>query len=394
VSKFKSRFGLIFVIIALTFVAACGSSSTGGDSSSGDSSSSGGGDDGGGEILIGTLVPTTGPSAKMGEDMNNAIVMAAEEINENGGLLGKQIKVIHEDGACDPQTATAGANKLVSQGVVAVVGGYCSGAVLPATGVMHQAGIPWLLTAANSAKIPEQGYENMFLLNSTAPAQAATAAEHIVNTLGAKRVAIINDNSAYSVDLAERTRENIEEMGVEIVAFDAVNPQEKDYTALMTTLKQAEPDVTYWTGYYAAGGLLLKQFRQVGVPGEFGVGDGSNDPTIIDLAGADNAEDIFITTTPVPQFQEEAQDWIPKYKAQFDLEPGPYSAISYDGLRLMADAITRAGSTDSKAIIKALAETDGFETFSGAASFKENGEIANSNFRILVVKDGKFAIPE
>jgi branched-chain amino acid transport system substrate-binding protein len=398
VNKIFTKLGLFLAIFALVFVTACGSNSTGGESSSGGESSNGssssGGSEGGSVIKIGTLLPMTAESAKMGNDMNNAIKMAAEEINENGGILGKQIEIINEDAACNPQVSVAGANKLVSQEVVAVVGGYCSGAALPASGVLNQAGIPWVLTAANSAKLPAQGYNNLFLLNSPATAQARTAADYIGNTLSGKRVAIINDNSAYSVDLAEKTRDNLKEMGVEIVAFDALNPKEKDFSSLVTTLKDQKPDVTYWTGYYAAGGLLLKQFRQVGVPGEFGVGDGSNDPTIIEIAGGDNAEGIFITTTPTPQFQPAAKDWIPKYKEKYGEEPGPYSAISYDGMRLMAEAIKNAGSTDFEAIIEALNQLDGFKTFSGEIGFDENGVVSKSNFMILVVKDGKFAIPE
>jgi branched-chain amino acid transport system substrate-binding protein len=373
-----SRFGIFLVMLML--ISACSSNTSGGNGS--------------GEILIGTLTPITGSSAKMGEDMNNAIQLAADEINAEGGIDGKKITIVKEDEGCDPQMATAGANKLVSKGVVAVVGGYCSGAVLPATGVMNQAGIPWVLTAANSAKIPEQGFENMFLLNSTAPAQAKTAAEHIVTKLGAKKIAIIHDNSAYAVDLAERTREDLKGLGAEVIAFDAVNPEEKDFNSLMTKLKNLNPDVTYWTGYYNVGGLLAKQFKQIGVSGTFGVGDGSNDPTIIDIAGPENAEGLFITTTPTPQFQESAKDWIPKYKETYNLEPGPYSAISYDGLRVLADAIKRAGSTDGKKIIEALAQTDGFESFAGPVKFNETGEIANSNFVVLVVKDGKLHMAE
>jgi branched-chain amino acid transport system substrate-binding protein len=382
VGKWFSRLGLMVIVVMM--ISACSSNTGGSDSSKGK--------DKGGEILIGTLTPITGSSAKMGEDMNNAIQMAADEINAAGGINGKKIKLIKEDEGCDPQIATAGANKLVSKDVVAVVGGYCSGAVLPASGVMNQAKIPWILTAANSAKIPEQGFKNMYLLNSTAPAQAKTASEYMVNKLGGKKIAIINDNSAYAVDLAERTRDDLKEMGAKIVAFDAVNPEEKDFNSLMTKLKDLKPDVTYWTGYYSVGGLLAKQFKQIGVSGAFGVGDGSNDPTIIDIAGSENAENLFITTTPTPQFQDSAKDWIPKYKEKFNADPGPYSAISYDGLRVMADAIKRAGSTDSDKIIKALAETKDIKSFSGPVKFKGNGEIANSNFTVLIVKSGKLEL--
>jgi ABC-type branched-subunit amino acid transport system substrate-binding protein len=351
----------------------------------------GGGNQGGGNtITVGVETPTTGSSAKMGQDMNHAIQMAVDEINNKGGVLGKKITLTFADDAADPQTAAAAANKLVSQGVVAVVGGYASGAVLPASGVYHQAGIPMVVTAANSAKIPAQGYNNIFLVNGTTTAQAQTAADYMVHKLKGKRIAILNDNSAYSVDLANQTKQFVEQMGGQVVAFDAVNPQETDFTTELTKLKSLKPDATYWTAYYAAGGLLLKQFKQVGVPGAFGVGDGANDPTIIKIAGKQNAEDMFTTTSPTPQFIPSAKDWVQQYQSRFGEAPGPYSALSYDGMRVLADAISRAGSTDKDAIIKALAATKDFQTFGGPVSFKPDGELATSNFIVLVVKNGEY----
>lgn len=341
------------------------------------------------ELLIGVQSPTTGSEAKMGQDINNAIKLAADEINEKGGLNGKKIKLEFADDACDPQTATAAANKLVSQGIKAVVGGYCSGATLPASGVYHNAGIPMVVTAANSAKIPAQGYGEIFLLNGTTVHQGQVAAEHMIKA--GKRIAIIHDNSAFAKDLAETTKKEVEAKGGQVVAFEAVNPEEKDFTALLTKLKGEKPDATYWTAYYAAGGLLIKQFKQLGVSGTIGVGDGSNDKTLIDVAGKEAAEGTFVTTSPTPEFIESAKPFIDTYKSKFSAEPGPYSALSYDGMRLLADAVTRAGSDDKAAITKALKETKAFKTFAGDVTFQADGTLSQSNFIVVQVKDGKFA---
>jgi branched-chain amino acid transport system substrate-binding protein len=379
--KALAKIWMALSVTSMLTLTACGIGGAGG----------GGGNQGGGNtISIGVETPTTGSSAKMGQDMNHAIQMAVDEINNKGGVLGKKISLTFADDAADPQTAAAAANKLVSQGVVAVVGGYASGAVLPASGVYHQAGIPMVVTAANSAKIPAQGYNNIFLINGTTTAQAQTAADYMVHKLKGKRIAILNDNSAYSVDLANQTKKFVEQMGGQVVAFDAVNPQETDFTTELTKLKSLKPDATYWTAYYAAGGLLLKQFKQVGVSGAFGVGDGANDPTIIQIAGKQNAEGMFTTTSPTPQFIPSAKDWVKQYQTRFGEAPGPYSALSYDGMRVLADAISRAGSTDKSAIIKALAATKGFQTFGGPVSFKSDGELATSNFIVLVVKNGDY----
>ncbi|GAX90258.1 branched-chain amino acid ABC transporter substrate-binding protein [Effusibacillus lacus] len=382
--KVLKKIGLGLSVFSLLAVTACGSAGTsGGGSSQGGSTAS--------EILIGVQSPTTGSEAKMGQDINNAIQLAADEINDKGGINGKKIKLVFADDACDPQTATAAANKLVSQGVVAVVGGYCSGATLPASGVYHNAGIPMVVTAANSAKIPAQGYKEIFLVNGTTVHQGEVAADHMVAKLGGKRIAIVHDNSAFAKDLAEITKKAVEKKGGQVVAFEAVNPEEKDFTSLLTKLKNAKPDATYWTAYYAAGGLLIKQFKQLGVPGVIGVGDGANDKTLIDIAGKQAAEGTFVTTSPTPEFLPEAKSFNESYTKKFSQAPGPYSALSYDGMRLLADAISRAGSTDKAAIVKALKETKAFKTFGGNVSFKEDGTLEKSNFIVIQVKDGKFS---
>ncbi|MFT4415247.1 branched-chain amino acid ABC transporter substrate-binding protein [Fredinandcohnia humi] len=349
------------------------------------SSSSGGSDD---EILIGTILPVSGNNATDGKDMQNAMEMAIEEINKAGGVLGKKIKLEVADDACDPQTATTAANKLVSSKVVAVVGGYCSGATLPASGVFHNAGIPLIVPAANSSELPAQGYDTLFLINGLVPNQAQTAADYF-NDKGAKKIVIIHDNSAYSKNLADFAVKSVEGNGGEVIAFEAINPEEKDFGSLMTKLKSLNPDGTFFTGYYAAAGLMKKQFEQKDVPGLFMVGDGSYSQDLIDIAGTD-AEGILVTATPQASFIPGAEDFVKKYEEKFDLSPGPYSALSYNGMQLLFDAIERADSTDSEDIKKAIKETKAFEAVGQVIEFNEENSLNESNFRVLTVVDGKF----
>jgi branched-chain amino acid transport system substrate-binding protein len=369
--KAFSKIASILLVLSLVFLSACGN---------------GNGD----EIVIGVISPTTGSSAKMGQDMNNAVQMAVDEINEKGGINNKKIRLVFADDACDPQTSTTAANKLVSENVSAVVGGYCSSAVLPASGVFNSAGIPMVVTAANSEKIPENNYKNIFLLNSTASAQAQTAADYMMNQLKGKKIAILNDNTAYSVDLAERTKAEIEKAGGRVVLYESVDPNASDFNSVLTKVKSKSPDATYWTGYYAAGGLLIKQFKQQGISGEFGVADGSVDQTLIKIAGSDNAEGVFASMSPLPQFIPGAKDWSKDYEAKFNQEPGPYSALTYDGMRLIIHALQQANSDDPSAITDAITKTKGFETFAGPVEFKENGTLKSSNFIIIQVKNGQF----
>jgi branched-chain amino acid transport system substrate-binding protein len=344
----------------------------------------------GNEILVGLQLPLTGNEAKMGQDMKQAAELAVDEINAAGGINGKKIELVAQDDASDPQTATAAANKLVSQQVVAVVGGYSSGATIPATGVYHQNGIPMVVTAANSQKISDQKFPEIFMINGTTVHQAAIAADYMINKNHAKKVAIIHDNSGYAKDLAERTKADVEKAGGQVVVFDAVNPDESDFSSLNSKLKQDKPDATYWTAYYKAGGLFIKQFKQQGVTGIIGVGDGSNDMTLIQIAGKEAAEGTFITTSPTAEFLPEAKKFLDDYKAKFHADPGPYSALEYDGIHVLADAMKRAKSTDPKAIGEALKKTD-LKTLSSQVSFNDDGTLKQSNFIVLQVKDGHFA---
>ncbi len=380
--------GLSIALFSMVALSACGGGTD--TAKSGDKEVSGSVSE---EILVGLQFPLSGNEAKMGEDMQNAAKMAVEEINGAGGIDGKKLALVAQDDACDPQTATAAANKLVSQNVTAVVGGYCSGATIPVVGVYHSNGIPMVVTAANSQKIADQKFQEIFMINGTTVHQGKAAMDYMMNKKGAKKIAIIHDNSGFAKDLAEITKKEITDNGGEVVVFDAVNPDETDFSSLVSKLKQAKPDATYWTAYYKAGGLFIKQFKQQGVSGIVGVGDGANDKTLIDIIGKDAAEGTFITMTPSAEFLPEGKAFVDAYKAKFNAEPGPYSALQYDGIKVLADAIKRAGSTDKAKIVEALKQTD-FKALTSQVSFAEDHTLKNTNFRIFQVKGGTFAPAE
>lgn len=343
-----------------------------------------------GEISVGMILPVSGNNATDGKDMQNAMEMAVEKINADGGVLGKEIKLEIADDACDPQTATTAANKLVSMEVVAVVGGYCSGSTLPASGVFDNAGIPMIVPAANSSELPAQGYENLFLINGLVPDQAQTGADFFEEN-GANKIAIVHDNSAYARDMADFARDSIEAYGGEIIAFEAINPEEKDFGSLMTKLKSLNPEGTYFTGYYAAAGLMVKQFKDKDVPGYFVVGDGSYSVDLIEIGG-EESEGTLVTATPTANFIPGAEEFVTEYEEKFDLSPGPYSALSYNAVNLLADAITRADSTDSQDIRQAVKDTKEFEAIGQVIEFNETNSLSISNFHVMKVENGEFVL--
>ncbi|CAA7600967.1 Leu/Ile/Val-binding protein family signature [Acididesulfobacillus acetoxydans] len=342
----------------------------------------------GGEIKIGLPLPITGSEATFGKDMQNAINLAVSQINAKGGVDGKKIVTVTEDDACDPQQATAAANKLVSEGVVAVVGGYCSGAVIPTLTIYNAKNIPFVITAANSSKIAKENPGNTFEINGTLEYEAQRAVE-LFKSLGVKNLAIVEQGDAFSADLARLAEADWKATGNPVVAHEVTNKGEQDFSSLVTTLRTKKPDMVFWTAYYADGGLLIKQLRQGGYKGPITVGDGSADPKLIQVAGP-AGEGTYVLSPPVASYLPAAKQFVADYKAQYHQSPGDYSALAYDGMNLMAHALKQAGSTDGKAIIKALAETKDFPGIAGKINFTAEKTLKGSNIIVLQIKNGKF----
>jgi len=381
--KYLSVIGAAALSLALV-VAGCGAQQGGNTSSSGQGNQPAAGD----TIKIGLPLPMTGSEATYGKDMENAIKLAVDEINAKGGINGKKIETVTGDDACDPQQATAAANKLVSAGVVAVVGGYCSGAVVPTLTIYNEKNIPYVVTAANSSKIAQQNPGNTFEINGTAVHQTQKAVE-LFKKLGAKNVAIVEQGDAYSADLAKQTEDALKAAGVTVAAHEVTNKGEQDFSSLVTRLVSKKVDLVFWTAYYADGGLLIKQLRTGGYQGNIVVGDGSSDPKLTQVAGA-AGEGVYVLSPPVAEYLPAAKQFADNYKAKFNQSPGAYAPLAYDGMNLMADAIKRANSTDGKAILKALADTKDFKGLAGTINFAADKTLKESNFIVLQIKNGKF----
>jgi len=346
-----------------------------------------------GEILIGVMLPMTGGMASFGEDMFGAIEIAANEINAAGGILGKEIILISGDDGGDPATAVNAANMLVSREVVAVVGGYSSGAVLPTLTVYRDAETPMVIAAANSTRIAEENPGWAFQINSTGDYQAYKAAGWFED-LGAETIALVHMGCAFSQNLAHMTRDLWRERGGEVVAYEVVAEGQQDFSAIVTSIRAVNPDVIYWTAYYDLGAPFIMQLRQGGFQGDIVVADGSASIRLLEIAGV-AADGIYATAPPVVDFIPAAQGFINAYVSRFNRHPGSFAGLAYDSMRLMADAIERAGSVDNpEAIRQALADTDGFAGLTGLISFTERNTLADNNFLILRAEGGSWAMVE
>lgn len=384
----KLRIPKVLVVgaVAATMMATSGCSGIlgGGDNKSADA----------GPIKIAAVIPLSGSSAPTGVYMKNGMQMAVDEINAKGGVLGRQLQFDAEDEACDPTQAAAAANKAVSNGAVISVGGYCSGATLPTLPIFNKANIPMIIPAANSQELVNQKLPNVFLINGTGVQQAAAAVKFMVKD-GVKSVALVDDNTSYSKDIAAQTKKDLEADGtVKVAMATSVTAGESDYSSVVHDIMGANPDMLYWTGYYQEGGLIINQLKAAGYKGKIMVADGSVDASLVKIAGGATADGVFATMTQTPDTIKGAETWIADYTKKFGAAPGPYSTQSYDAVRVAAEAITKAGSTDGDKVVAALQGIDGFELFSGPLKFTPEHTLTNGGFQILVVKDGKFVLQD
>jgi branched-chain amino acid transport system substrate-binding protein len=359
-----------------------------GGSDGGDGAGRGG--ESGGAIKIGVLVPLTGESASAGTDMLNAAKLAVDEINDGGGVLGRQLEIVSGDDGCDPQTGTAAAQKLAVSGIVGVAGGYCSGAAIPETVVLDQRGIPYISAAATSPTLTERGLTTVFRAIGRDDQQGPFAAKFLSGHLGAKKLAIIHDNTTYAKGLAEQTRDATTRLGgaTEVVFFDAITPGERDYTSTLTKVKATRADVLYFTGYFAEAGLIVRQGHDLDLTARLTGGDATQDPTLIETAGP-SAEGFIATTAPLPQFLPSATAFVEGYTARFGAAPGPYSVYEYDAVKVLAGAVERAGAADPKKVAQALRTTQA-QGLTGEIAFDDKGDRKKTVYVTAIVKDRRF----
>lgn len=337
-----------------------------------------------GPIKIGMLAPFSGSESAFGEYMQNGAQLAVNEINADGGVLGRDLELLVEDDACDATTAVSGANKLVTDGIVASVGGYCSGATLPTLPIFDEAGIPMVIPAANSNELVDQGLPGVFLINGTGDQQAQAAVTY-AKQIGATNVAVVDDATSYSADLAAAFTEQATAAGLDVVSHETITPGENDYSAVATTLASEQPALVYWTGYYQEGGLIARQSQDAGFDGVFLVADGSVDAKFAEIAGEGYIDSVVGTFTQTPDMIEGADQWIADYEELAGDPPGPYSTQAYDAVRVMAQAIEDAGDTEFDNVVAGLEGLTDFDTFAGPLTFTDTHTLSGGGFVIVSI---------
>ncbi len=340
-------------------------------------------------LTIGTLSPITGPYAADGNDIVNGTKAAVELFKEAGGIPGyDDIEVVSQDSACDPRQAVAAANKLLSLEVAAVVGSYCSSATIPASEVLDEGPIPMITPASTNPQVTLRGLKYMYRMCGIDEHQSQAAVTFMKNVLKAKTVFILDDKTTYSQHLAEYVAEACKKDGIEVLAHDHVNEGDMDFSAVLTKVKQANPDVFYMSLQNSSSGIrMIKQLRQLGLQCAILSQDAVYHPNFIKEA-TDEAQGVYFTFGWVDKNSENYKKFINKYTEMFG-DPGAYSAYAFDSAYAILTAIKNAGGStdpDDIAAQMKLLEMDGA---SKHVKFMDNGD-SGSNYVIYVVKGDVF----
>ncbi len=347
-------------------------------------------------IKVGEFASLTGKEATFGQSSHKGTVLAVEELNAAGGVLGKQIELISEDNRSTPGESATIAKKLITRDkVVAILGEVASGRSLEAAPIAQAAQIPMISPSSTNPKVTETG-DFIFRVCFIDPFQGGLLAGFASRTLSAKKVAVFSDVAApYSVGLAQFFREAFVAGGGQIVSEQKYTGGDKDFKAQLTALKSAQPEAIMVPGYYTDVGLIVAQARQLGINVPMFGGDGWEAPELMQIAGAEALKNTYYSTHFSPESTDPlAQKFVAAYRAKYNGEtPDAMAALGYDSVMVLADAIKRAGGTEGAKLRDALAATKDFPGATGITSLDAKRD-ASKPAVIITAKDGKFQYVE
>jgi len=337
-------------------------------------------------IRLGAAGPMTGDQSKMGVDLRNSVELAVAEWNEKGGVLGKKIVLLSADDQADPKQAVSIANKLINQKAVALVGHWNSSCSIPASKYYQDANVVMISPATTNPQLTLQGFKNVFRVCGTDDQQGKVAAEFVLKTIRPKKIAIIHDKTAYGQGLADYFKRALGDR-VQVVYYGGIIQRDPDYKAVLTTIKQSDPELYFFGGIYPEAGRLVRQAKEIGMNIPMITGDGVYDPTFINIAGT-SAEGTYVTFGAEPAGLPSAKSFMDKYKSKYG-DPGPYSIYAYDAANIVLTAIAETRNTDGSKVAEYISRTVFHGAF-GDISFDKNGDVTKAPYVIWQVKGGKF----
>lgn len=341
-------------------------------------------------IKVGGMGPLTGSAAMYGITVDKGAKLAFEEINANGGVLGKKFEYISLDEKADPIEAVNAYNKLTDKGVVAILGSVTSKPTLAVAELAAQDGIPMITPTGTQINITDAG-PNIFRVCFTDPYQGSTLAKFSKDKLGAKTAAImVNTSSDYSDGIANAFIKQAEKEGIKVVAKEGYSDGDKDFKAQLTKINSENPDILVVPEYYELSALIATQAREIGMKSTF-VGPDGWDGIIgaLDSSSYSVVDNSYFTNHySTEDNNEKIQSFLKKYREKYNEEPTAFSALAYDTVYVLKNAIDKAGTTDKAELTKAIKASD-MDGVTGHLTFDENNNPIKA-VTIIKVQDGKY----
>jgi len=342
-------------------------------------------------IVIGTAGPVTGQYAIFGEQMVRGAEMAVADINAAGGVLGRQLVLEIGDDACEAKQAVAVANSMANKGAVFVAGHFCSSTSIPASEVYNEEGIVQISPASTNPVLTEQGLTNVFRTCGRDDQQGLVAGEFLAKRFAGKKIAILHDKTAYGKGLADETKKVLNAAGVTESMYEAFTAGEKDYSALVSKLKDSTIDVVYLGGYHTEAGLILRQARAQGLEAQLVSGDALVTEEFWSITG-DAGEGTLFSFSPDPAKNPAASGVVDRF-LETGYKPEGYTLYTYAAVQAFAQAAETAGSTEIDALIGALRDGD-FSTVLGNIAFDDKGDVSAPGYVFYEWKNGTYDYTE
>jgi branched-chain amino acid transport system substrate-binding protein len=336
------------------------------------------------QVKFGVGGPITGPSAATGAQMKNGVDQAAADINAAGGILGQKISVSYGDDVSDPKQGVSVANKFSADGVKFVIGHYNSGVTIPSSEVYQENGVLQITPASTNPTVTERKMWNIFRVCGRDDQQGQVAGEYIAKHFKGKKIAVVHDKTTYGKGLADEMKKTINKAGMKEVLYEGINTGEKDFSALVSKIKQSGADLIYWGGLYTEGGLIVRQMRDQGVKAPLMGGDGITSDEFASVGGP-GVEGTLMTYGPDPRNKPDAKKVVEEFRAK-KFEPEAYTLYSYAGVQIIKQAAEAAKSLDPKKVAEKMHSGMQFKTVLGDISYDKKGDITKLDYVMYVWK--------
>ena len=340
------------------------------------------------DITVATVGPISGQLAALGEQYSQGAKKAVADINAAGGVNGEKLVLEVGDDACDPKQAVSVANQMASKGVKFVAGHLCSGSSIPASKVYGEEGILQITPASTNPKFTEEGGWNVARVCGRDDAQGKVAGAFLAKHYAGKKVAVVDDKSAYGKGLADETRKAMNAAGLTEVISESINAGEKDYSAVVSKLKDAGVEAIYFGGYHPEAGLLLKQMGEQGLNAKMLSGDAQNTAELWTIAGK-AAENLIFTFAPEPRDIADAKTIVEEFR-KGGYDPEGYTLYTYAAFQMYKQAAEATKSTDNQKIAAWLRAGNPTKTVLGEIKLDAKGDLVNPVYVWYTFKDGKY----